>query len=121
MLKYLSILTAAIALGSVAANAQQREAVFQRIDVPNATFDIVVATAKFGSSAEYYRDQPDPNLIYLSEELVTAYTTELAEMLSVEALLHPKHTLALGRENGRKPILFYFVPKRVSSTRTAVR
>ena len=44
MLKLLLTCTALIAFGSGSASAQQREAVFQKIEVPNASFDIVLQT-----------------------------------------------------------------------------
>ena len=46
MLKYFSICAALVALGSGSANAQQQEAVLQKMEVPGADFDIILAMPK---------------------------------------------------------------------------
>ena len=43
MLKHLSICAALIAFTAGAANAQQKEAILQKLEVPGAAFDIIVA------------------------------------------------------------------------------
>ena len=43
MLKQLSICAALIAFTAGAANAQQKEATLQRLEVPGAAFDIIIA------------------------------------------------------------------------------
>ena len=63
MLKHLSIFTALIVLGTGSANAQQREAVLQKVEVPNAGFNLVLAMPKPGTPSLYLRDQPDPNAV----------------------------------------------------------
>ncbi len=114
MLKFLSIVATIVALGTNSANAQQREAIFQKIEVPNASYDIIMATAKPDSPTLYYRDQPDPNVIYLGNDLVTAYTSELSEMLDIATMMHPAHTSVAerGDKKDRTPVVVYFVPKR---------
>ena len=123
MFKLLSICAALIVFGSGSVSAQEREAVFQKIEVPNANFVIVLATAKPDGPKLYYRDQPDPNIIYLGSDLVTAYTAELAEMLDVTTLMHPVYSVAVeqGDKSGRMPAIVYIVPKRAGPTVAAAR
>ena len=46
MLKHLSICVALIAFGIGSASAQQREAILQKVEVPGAAFDLMLATPK---------------------------------------------------------------------------
>ena len=46
MLKHLSICAALIAFAAGAASAQQKEAVLQKMEVPGAAFDIILAMPK---------------------------------------------------------------------------
>ena len=114
MLKYLLIFSALLGLGAGAANAQDREAIFRKVSVPGASFDIVVATAKSDNSTGYYRGLPDPNVIYLGDGLVTTYTSELAGILDFDALLRPIRSTSAGYG----AVLIYFVPKRTASDAT---
>ena len=116
MFKTLAMIAALAVLGVSAANAQQREAVFQKVEVPNASFDIVLATAKPSGPASYHQEQPDPNIVYLSNGLVASYTPELAELLDIATLLRPAHTTIAGT-----PVVIYVVPKRTGSAATAMR
>jgi hypothetical protein len=121
MLKYLSIFATLVALGTGSASAQQREAIFQKIKVPNASFNIVLATAKPDSATLYYQDQPDPNIIDLGNGLVTAYTAELAEMLDITTLMRPARSIVAlrGDKKGETPVIVYFVPKHAATTAAA--
>ena len=123
MLKYLSIFTTLVALGTGSANAQDREAIFQKIVVPSGSFDIVLAMAKPGSPIVYYRDQPDPNIIYLGNGLVTAYTAELAAILDIATLMRPAYTFAAmpGNEKSRTPMVIYIVPKATTPAAATMR
>jgi hypothetical protein len=78
MFKHLSILAALAAFGIGAAHAEQREAILQKVEVPNAGFDIVLVMTKPGGPNLDLRSQPDPHVLYLmGGELVQAYTGEL--------------------------------------------
>ena len=112
MFKYLPIFAALMVLATGSVNAQQREAIFQEIVVPGSNFDIVLAMAKPGSPTVNYAKEIDPNVIYLGNGLVTAYTPELAEMVGIDTLLHPAHTTMAGYGT----VLTYVVPKRTAST-----
>ena len=123
MLKFFLTFTALVAFATGSSNAQQREATFQKIVVPDASFDIVLAMAKPGSSIEDYREELDPTIIYLGNNLVTAYTAELSEMMDLEALLHPASSFVPGSgdKTERAPVFVYFVPKRATHTPAAMR
>jgi hypothetical protein len=108
MLKLLTLFTTLLVFGAGSASAQQREALLQKVEVPNAGFYLLVAVTKPGSPAVNFRSQPDPNVIYLGNELVTAYTAELAEMLDIPALMHPVETTVLGQG---EPVVIYIIPK----------
>lgn len=114
MLKSLTIFAALVVLGTGSVNAQQREAILQKIAVPGASFDVVLAMAKPGSPVVYYRNQPDPNIINLGNDLVIAYTVELSETLDLATLMRPAQTIVVerGDKMGRTPVVVYFVPKR---------
>jgi hypothetical protein len=63
MLKQLSICTALVMLATGAANAQQREAVVQRVAVMGAEFDLAVVSAKPGALSLDWREEMDPHLV----------------------------------------------------------
>src|SRR6266478_9754677 len=66
MFKYLSILTVLAALGAGSLGAHEREADLQRINVSNAGFDMVVATAKIPNAVIYdLGETPDALAIHL--------------------------------------------------------
>jgi hypothetical protein len=120
MLKHLSILAALAAFGIVAAHAEQREAILQKVEVPNAGFDIVLVMAKPGGPTLGLRSQPDPHVLYLmGGELVQAYTGELQGVFGdIGALTVPAcafHTEGKG-SGWRTPVAVYVVPKNQSQT-----
>ena len=96
------------------ANAQQREAVLQKVEVANAAFDIVIATAKLNGSTADFRGQPDPNIVYLADgELVYAYTGQLQELSNMGILMVPACTFHVERRDysPRTPVVVYVIPK----------
>jgi len=58
MFKFLSIVTALVVIGVGSAKAQERQAVFQKVTVPGASYDMIIAVANPGSPVVYFRDQP---------------------------------------------------------------
>ncbi len=114
MLKSFSMCALLAMLGMGAANAQQREAILQKIDVPNAGFNIVIALPKSGGATAHFRNQPDPNIVYLADgELVYAYTGHLQDLMDIGALLAPACTFQVDRKDfqPRTPVAIYVVPK----------
>ena len=114
MLKYLPLCAALAVLGTGSVSAQQREAVFQKVVVPNAGFNLVLAMPKPGAPITYLRGQPDPNVAYLmGEELVYAYTGNQQEPLDIGTLMAPACSFHVDRREGgpRTPMVVYVVPE----------
>ena len=65
MFKQLSICVAFIAFTMPTANAQQREAILQKVEVPGAPFDLVLATAKSPAAIFDLAESPDALVIHL--------------------------------------------------------
>jgi hypothetical protein len=115
MLKYFSISATILLIAMNSANAQQQEAVLQKIEVPNAAFDIVLAMAKPGGTAINLRNQPDPRVVYLmGGELVSAYVGEMQKVFKeIGALTVPACAFHVAGKDGQAhtPIGIYVVPK----------
>jgi hypothetical protein len=113
---------ASIAAG--AADAQQREAVLQTVEVTDAGFNIVIATAKQGGATADFRGQPDPNIVYLADgELVYAYTGRLQELFDAGILMVPACTFLVERKDysPRTPVVIYVIPKDKMPLATATK
>jgi len=110
MFRFAAFGVAAAALTQQTASAQQREAILHRIEVPHAACEIVVATAKSDDKPERYDSQPDPNLIYLPNNLIVAYTPDLAAMIGVDALIRPAFRMDAA--------VIYVLPKRATQPAT---
>jgi hypothetical protein len=114
MLKYSPICAALVLLATGSVNAQQREAVLQTIDVPNAGFNIVLALPKAGGTTADYRRQPDPNLIYLADaEHVYGQTGNLKELMDSGIVKVHACTFHVDRRDGHAatPVAVYVIPK----------
>ena len=114
MFKYISICAALVVLGSNAVNAQQQEADLQKIDVPNAGFNVVLALPKAGGSTADYHRQPDPNLIYLADaEHVYGQTGNLKELMDSGIVKVHACTFHVDRRDGHAatPVAVYVIPK----------
>jgi hypothetical protein len=112
--------TVAIVIGGGQAQAQQREAVLQQVDVPYADFNIVIATAKPDSAMVDYRGQPDPNLVYLAAgDLVYGYTGGRQDLAEEAIFTAPAWSFYVERRDlgPRTPIVIYIVPKGAALTR----
>jgi hypothetical protein len=115
MLKNLSICAAVAVLGISSANAQQREAVFQKIELENAGFDIVLAMAKPGAPNIDLRGEFDPSVLhFMGGELVHSYTGEVQALFDeISALAAPACAIHANGQDGKpqSPIAIYVVPK----------
>lgn len=114
MRKYFAIFAALALIGMGSANAQQQEGQLHRIELPHADFDVVLVTAKPGSSIDL-RGQPDPSVVYLmGGELVQAYIGEIQRLfpdigaLTVPACAFNAESKGAGT---RSPVAVYVVPK----------
>jgi hypothetical protein len=97
-----------------AANAQQREAALQKVELANAGFNIVIATAKLNGATADFRKELDPNLVYLADgELVYAYTGRLEDLSDMGILAVPACTFHVERRDfsPRTPVVIYVIPK----------
>ena len=118
-IRNLIYVTVATCIGASAVQAQQREAVLQQVEVTNAGFNIVIATAKPGGASADYREQPDPNLVYLAAgDLVYAYTGVRQELAEDAIFMPPACSFSVGRRDlsPRTPVVIYVIPKGMTST-----
>jgi hypothetical protein len=110
--------TVATVIGVSVAQGQQREAVLQWVEVANAGFDIVIAAAKPGGATTDYREQPDPNLVYLpAGDLVYAYTGGRQDLAEDVIFTPPACSFNVGRKDlgPRTPVVIYVIPKGTTS------
>jgi hypothetical protein len=118
-LRKLMYVTVATAIGAGAAQAQQREAVLQQVEVTNAGFNIVIATAKPGGATTDYREDPDPNLVYLAAgDLVYAYTGGRQDLAEDAIFMPPACNFRVERKDfsPRTPVVIYVIPKGMTPT-----
>lgn len=114
LIRRLMYVAVATVIGAGMAQAQQREAVLQRVEVANAGFTIVIATAKPDGATDDYREQPDPNLVYLAAgDLVYAYTGGRQDLAEDAIFTPPACSFKVGRRDLslRTPVVIYVVPK----------
>ncbi len=116
MLKYLSICAALVVIGTAPVNAQQQEAVLQKLEVPGADFDFIVAMAKSQAGATIdLRGQPDPYIVYpIGDELAFAVDGEVEKMFKdIGSLRIPSCAFHVERQGNKpsKAVAVYVVPK----------
>ncbi len=125
MFKQLSICAALLALGTAGVNARQlqQEAALQKLEVPGASFDIVLAMPKSPAAANLdLRSQPDPAVVYLAGgELAMAVDSGLEGMFKdLGALQSPVAIFHVERNgNLREPVAMYVIPKSAEISRMA--
>jgi hypothetical protein len=103
-----------VAFLAATANAQQREAVLQKVELADAGFNILIATAKLNGATADFRKDPDPNIVYLADgELVYSYTGRLQELADLGILMAPACTFHVERRDysPRTPVVIYVAPK----------
>jgi hypothetical protein len=119
MLKYISICAALVALGMGSLNAQQakqvqQEAVLQKIKVPGAGFDILLAMPKSPAGATInYGNAPDATIIYLiGGELALSFDGAEKMLQALDSLRLPACAFSVESKDGksRKPVAVYIVP-----------
>lgn len=102
--------TVAAVIGVGVAQAQQREAVLQQVEVADAGFRIVIATAKPGGAMADYREQPDPNIVYLAAgDLVYPYTGSRQDLGEDAIFTAPACHFSVKRTDSgpRMPVVIY--------------
>ena len=114
MLKHLSLCAALLAFGAASANAQQQEAVLQKVTVPGATFDIILAMPKPSGATYNLGNSPDALLVHLiGGELALGFDGAERMMKELDTLQLPVCAFHVeGKASkSRKPVSVYIVPK----------
>ena len=113
MLKHLSICAALIAFSASAANAQQKEAILQKLEVPGGAFEIIVAMPKPQGVTFDLSKSPDALLVHvIGGELALGFENAENMLKALDSLRRPIGTFhvdgpALG---SRIPVALYLVP-----------
>jgi hypothetical protein len=113
MLKFFSIFALLVALGTASANAQQREAMLQRLKVPGSDFDIIIVRATPGSPSVLQHGLPDPLIVnFAGGALAMAFDVEADKSFN-DILLAPNCTVHMNHKSRRdsNPVAVYVVPK----------
>jgi hypothetical protein len=109
MLKQLTVCGALLVGTLVPVHAQQREAVLQRVEIPGAPFDLLIATPKPSGVIYDLAEAPDALLLNLvGGELAIGFERADALLETLELVRAPVH--AFGGK-GRTPIAIYTVAK----------
>lgn len=115
MLKCFSTCAAFVVLTAGAVNAQQREAVLKKLEVPGANFDLVVAMAKPGGAVFVQQGLPDPLVVNLvGTELAIAVDSDVEKMVKdIGVLFADTCTASTDRKNSEslRSVSVYVVPK----------
>jgi hypothetical protein len=113
MIKHLSICAALVACATGSANAQPKEAMLQRIEVPGAAFDLILAMAKPQGVTFDLAESPDALLIHLIGGELAVGFDDAEKMLKVLGTLRrPVGALPIESSNDRSrtPVAVYLVP-----------
>jgi hypothetical protein len=112
MLKHLAICAVLFAFGTAAANAQQQEAVLQRISVPGAGFDILLATPKQPRNIINLDMSPDALVVRLiGGELALSFDAETKMLQALDSLRMPACAFHVKGSKSPKPVAVYVMPK----------
>lgn len=123
MLKYIPICAAFVALGTGSLNAQyaqhvqqgQQEAALQKVEVPGADFDIVLAMPKSQTGATFNPgNSPDAMVVYLTGgELALSFDGTETLLQAIDSLQSPACAFHVdGKDSAAsKPVAAYIVPK----------
>jgi hypothetical protein len=110
MMRSLLTIAATLIVAAVpAANAQQREATLQRIEILGAPFDLLIAAPKPAGVIYDLAEAPDALLLNLAGgELAIGFEDVDAMLKTLELVQTPVHFFG---GKGRTPIAIYTVPK----------
>jgi hypothetical protein len=115
MLKHLSIFTVLSALAATPVAAYQQEAELQRIEVPGAVFDLVLAAPKSPARVVYdLSESPDALVVHLiGDELVLTFEDAEKMLKAVASLGFPAGVFHVVSKDGksRTPFAVYAAPK----------
>jgi hypothetical protein len=114
MLKHLSICAVLIAFATGSVNAQQQEAVLQKLEVPGAAFDIILAMPKPSGATYNLGNSPDALLVHLTGgELALGFDGAEKMLKALDSLQLPVCSFHVENKDSksRKPVAVYIVPK----------
>jgi hypothetical protein len=114
MLKHLSICAALLAFGAASANAQQQEAVLQKVTVPGATFDIILAMPKPSGTTYNLGNSPEALIVHLiGGEMALGFDGAEKMLKALDSLQLPVCAFHVESKDSksRKPVSVYIVPK----------
>src|SRR5690242_13416859 len=117
MFKSLSILATLGLLAGGAANAQQREATLQKLEVPGVDFDIVLAMPKAPHATFDLGMSPEATIIHLTGgELALGFETGEQMLAAVDSLRSPVGAFQVRQKRGGAPapIAVYVVAKNAA-------
>jgi hypothetical protein len=113
MLKHLLICAALMAFTMGSANAQQKEAVLQKVEVPGAALDIILAMPKPQGVTFDLSESPDALLVHLiGGELALAFDDAEKMLKALDSLRRPIGAFHVESPDRRSriPIAVYLVP-----------
>ena len=113
MLKHVSICAALIAFSVGTASAQQREAVLQKMEVPGAAFDIILAMPKSQGAIFDLSESPDALVVHLiGGKLALGFDDAEKMMKALGTLRRPVGAFHVESpdEGSRIPVAVYLVP-----------
>ena len=122
MFKQLSICAALLVFTAGSANAQQKEAVLQRMEVPGAAFDIILAMPKPQGAIFDYSKSPDALVMHLiGGELALAFDGQEKMLVALDSLRLPVCAFHVeGKDCApRDPVSVYIVAKGERRTTAA--
>ena len=109
MLRQLAISGALLVGTMIPADAQQRQATLQRIEIPGASFDLLIAAPKLAGVIYDLAEAPDALLLNLAgRELALGFEHADAMLRTLELVRTP--VCSFGGQ-GRTAITIYTVPK----------
>ena len=121
MLKRVSICAAFIVLGMTSLKAQQLEAVLQRVELPGAGVEVLLAMPKSPATTIDLGESPDALILHLSGGELALGFEDGRKMLEVmDFLQHPACAFRAHSDGGKsaKPVSVYVVPKRATTAST---
>jgi hypothetical protein len=115
MLKHLTICASLLALGTGSLSAQQQDAVLQRVALPGAGFDLMIATPKSPASVINLGGSPDALIVPLiGGELTLSFEDGEKMIEAIDSLRRPACAFRAESRDGKstKPVSVYVVPQR---------
>lgn len=114
MLKHLLICASLIASATSTVSAQQQEAALEKLEVPGASFDIMLAKPKLGGAVMNFGNAPDALVIRLiGDELAVSFDSVEKMIEALDTLQLPVCAFHVESNDRRRqaPIAVYIVPK----------